>query len=166
MFGYGRYKRSRDTTMCGECEEEEIDMDQDEWDVCGDCERTMCSYCMQQKCSFCGNTGGGEMLAHSSSICEMCMTSCEDCDDAIFHKNCLVQHLKTCNQKTRAQRALASVKKEREQTEANLEYAKKELAAIQSRIEGYGKDLVRLKENEAKAELELKAEVEADAKKK
>lgn len=169
MFGYyGSNKRSRDTMVCQECEEEEFDTESDDWAVCGDCQRAMCSDCMKQECTYCRdlweqNEEFGP--AEGSSICESCMSFCKDCDDAVFHKECLVEHLKVCNKKTRAQRALASVKKEREQTEEKLKEAKRQLAELQHRVEGYEKDLVCLKDREAKADLELKAEVEAGEKK-
>lgn len=170
MFSYGggygyRAKRSRrDTQMCEECGDE-FDMEADDWGVCGDCQHSMCSVCMQQSCNYCSELHAkGEYcaLVHSGSICESCMTSCDDCEDACFHKNCLVEHLKPCNKKSRAQRTLASAKKHREQVESQLASARRQLVAAQQNVERLERDLARSRKDESKAERELKAEVKAE----
>lgn len=165
MFGYGGYgKRSRDIMHCGECGDP-FDAEEDEWNVCGECERALCSECMST-CDLCENSDG--QYAESIFICEGCMNFCRDCDSGrCFHKECFVEHLKTCNKKTRAQRALASVKEERKQTERKLRDARNRLATLQRNVESYEKELARLKEQEAKAEKALKEEEgeEEDSKK-
>jgi len=168
MFSYGGYrKRSRDTRICEECEEEEIDLEDDDWDVCGDCQRTMCSDCIRSRCDFCKQQEekGDHLYVENSVLCEMCTETCEDCEDMCFHKPCLVEHMKVCTKKSRAQRAFTSAKKQREQTQESLNEARTQLASLQERVQSLERDLAISQENEAKAEVELKAEVKADTKK-
>lgn len=162
-FGY-RNKRSRNITICEGCEEEEIDTEDDytDWAVCGDCERTLCEFCCRTQCQVCKETietGSYEKLkAENPAICEMCEVSCDDCDALSFHKDCLVEHLKTCNKKSRAQRSVAATSKTLEQCENDLEEAKAQLAALQNRVVQLEMDVADALEKKTKAEQELKAE--------
>lgn len=120
---YDKRSRSKDcSTECGECGDM-ILMDEEEYDSCGDCQRTLCSACCPIRCDFCKEieeNGDMPSTAEGSTCCESCFESCESCEAAAkeetgdeyngptFHKCCLAEHLKICSHKSRTQRKLSS----------------------------------------------------------
>ena len=81
-FGRGR-KRGRPDAICQECEEEEIYFEEDDdWGVCGECQRTMCSDCMKRECGYCKDHDFDDWVTEGPSMCEMCMAWCEECNKA------------------------------------------------------------------------------------
>jgi len=103
--------------VCVECFQEIFEED-DCWDVCGDCEKFMCSNC-QKECDFCEEleAAGEKILVGSSALCEGCTKLCDTCgkededEDFCCHATCLVEHHKEFHLKSRKQRERSSLKK-------------------------------------------------------
>lgn len=156
-----RSKRSRYTTMCGNCHETEIDFDDHEsgYSNCGECERVMCEDCAKSECAICEEN---EQSDKESACCESCSAVCdeEDCDDIFFHRGCLAEHLQNCTGKSRAQRMLSAAVQTISTTESDLTEAKSQVKRIQSRIESLECTLAQAKEAKMLAELKSKAEAE------
>jgi septal ring factor EnvC (AmiA/AmiB activator) len=150
-WGRGYNKRSREFTTCGECGDP-IDLEDEEWTNCGDCQRTMCSECSKSQCDY------ESCLAEDTAICELCYNSCSDCEDLAFHKECLVEHLKNCNKKSRSQRALSAVEQTITNTESELAVANSQLESIQNRIGSLERRLKDAKKEKVQVEAELKVE--------
>jgi serine phosphatase RsbU (regulator of sigma subunit) len=149
---------------------DEIDMDDDDgcWGACGDCERTMCEVCLNQTtCAVCKEKNGiGDyetLCAENMACCEHCVETCEDCgDDFSCHKCCLAEHLKTCSNKSRAQRKPSAAEETIKTTRSELQNAKFQLADIQSRIGSLESQLTEAEQSKVAAEEELKAETETE----
>jgi hypothetical protein len=148
-WGRGYNKRSREGTLCQACEEIVIDMEDDDWTTCGDCQRTMCADCSELQCAY------ESCLGENTAICEMCYNVCSDCEHLAFHKECLVEHLKICNKKSRAQRALSAVEQTITNTESELA---SQLKSIHNRIGSLEHRIEDAKKEKVQAETELKAE--------
>lgn len=161
MWRHGS-KRSRNTTLCANCHETEIDFDDCESGFfnCGECEDcVMCEDCANSECAICKEK---EKNDKEITCCESCLAFCdeEDCDNISFHRSCLAEHLKNCTKKSRAQRMLSTAVQTISTTESDLTEAKSQLIRIQSRIESLERTLAQAKEAKMSAELESKAEAE------
>jgi septal ring factor EnvC (AmiA/AmiB activator) len=88
----------------------------------------------------------------------MCFNSCSDCEDLAFHKECLVEHLKICNKKSWAQRALSVAERTIANTESELAGANSQLESIQYRISSLERRLQDAKKEKVEAETKLKVE--------
>lgn len=158
-----RSKRSRNTQLCEECEETEIDLD--DYDSisfpCGECQRMMCESCCEEN-SGCAICDENDKCDKDVACCESCMAYCdeEDCENIHFHESCLAEHLKNCTKKSRAQRLLSTAIQTISTTESDLTEAMSQLVRIQSRIESLKGTLAEAKEAKISAELESKAEAE------
>lgn len=155
-------KRAHNLTVCGECEEEYIDTSKwssgdDNWDVCGDCQKVMCAYCSQNACDVCKENGGAKTAG--VACCETCTASCDDCGyDVLFHECCKADHLENCNAKSRAERAAAAAAQRVSETESQLYQEKERLKRLQSSISDLEQQLKHAKEEKAKADIALEKE--------
>mmetsp|Transcript_34816 Transcript_34816/g.33130 ORF Transcript_34816/g.33130 Transcript_34816/m.33130 type:complete len:178 (-) Transcript_34816:202-735(-) len=163
MSWRNRSKRSRNTTFCTDCDEE-IDLDDDVNDPsfsCGECQKTVCETCAPN-CAICDENLSKEIYDMELTCCQSCSTSCEEtsCEELIFHKSCLVEHLKNCTQKSRAQRMLSTACETISTTESDLVQSESELVRIQSRIELLKGTLAEAKEAKILAEIEANGETD------
>jgi hypothetical protein len=143
--------------LCQECEDTWIyTSDHEPFTICGDCQRTMCEYCSQHNCNY-EDCLACETLGYSS-ICKACMKYCSDCDNSCFHEKCLIEHLKICDKKSRAQRAPSEVEYTIATIESQLADANSQLTTIQERIGSLERQLENKKKEKAVAEIKLKAE--------
>jgi hypothetical protein len=168
-WGYNKRLRSEDFETCGDCSDA-IDMEEEEFDVCGDCEKMLCSECCGSfSCDFCKqleDSGGTPSTAERSTCCETCVVTCEDCiaaegedgDYPIFHKCCLVEHLKNCSQKSRTQRKISAANQTITEKTAALAEAKQHLSRAQREVQTIEQALANAQTEKMAAEAELKSE--------
>jgi len=169
-WGYGRNKRSRDLAQCEECGDFDIDFEEGDYGICGECQRTMCEDCAGNECYYCKQEyeTTGDLHSESTTICEGCMQFCELCQENedgethAFHPSCLSEHMKNCNSQSRASGAYRSAQMKRKEKETQLAEAQRDLARAQSNVQRLTRQVEEAKNTEAQAKSALDAE---DAKK-
>jgi hypothetical protein len=163
MWG-GKRKRRSDAMMttCEDCDDD-IDMEEcDGWSTCGDCQCSLCSECAGIICAICDTKSSNPDLHIATQVinlacCESCIDRCDDCEDLVFHRGCLAEHLQVCNKKSRAERTLAAYNQTIKTTEEKLEEAKAQLARQVAYIAKLENKLHGAKEDKINAEEDSKS---------
>jgi len=105
--------------------------------VCGGCLRIMCEDCRGTECQACLDGNGCTLV---ESCCELCIAFCKYCQKAdpdepiFFHKCCIKEHEKNCNNMSRAQRMLAGAEQNVVSGKKDLERAAAQLSRLQASI--------------------------------
>lgn len=159
--GGGSRKRGRPDMVCQECEEVDIYTEDDEWAVCGECQRVMCEDCMKSTCGVC--EADCDWQTEGPSMCEMCTTSCPECSKSedeegsgaegfYCHNICLAEHHRTCNAKSRSQRKISSLTESIGNKKSELARSKGQLESIQKRVAILESEISRAEEEKDKIE--------------
>ncbi|CAB9521759.1 expressed unknown protein [Seminavis robusta] len=158
---YDSYDADITMTMCHDCDDQFYLTDDGEWNVCGECEGTLCSTCANRFCcSVCDVDGyprEGYCLTQAAASCKSCLAYCEDCHE-VFHDCCKAEHLAKCNSKTRAQRAASAAAQRVTDTEKVLKVAEGHLKNWQQKVSRFTNELQAAREDKKKADRELAKE--------
>jgi len=151
-----------DYTRCDECSDG-INREEEEYDGCGECEKTLCSACMTSSCDYCKDDPE-DMCTESCVMCELCMTSCDDCSEEqggngfYCHSVCLPLHRNKCSSKARALQKLENVTGTLKQKRETLDKLERELESLPAKISRLKEEIAKHETEKSEREKEFKIE--------
>jgi hypothetical protein len=128
---------------CEVCEDVEVKPREDEIAECGGCNKLMCDDCVMSftKCDVClakFNEDEDEDPDGPTSMCADCMESCGICEVSV-HPSCKAEHMKSCNPKGRAMRAVASAENAVKEKEVEIRETKRKLLRLEQELQDTNK---------------------------
>ena len=164
FWGSGGSRRNYDEGFdCPSCNDYTSFDDSAECSCCCEC---FCSDCVGIECTGCKERSGTDGLYQ---ICEGCLPypGCEACndEDITFCKECISDHLKNCNNTSRAKRIINSETNNIQMVEKRIAELRSEITSRENELNMLQGNLDAAKKRKVDAEEELKKEGEGSTKK-